>query len=253
MRPILLVLIILSNSLAPMRAQSISSRIDLEGGLDKERRAAFDDWQNALASFNSTFFPPGNLSVPEQAPYCKSASRFNGALKQLRAAHQKAYDKEKEYFTRWLKDLDDDIESRQVSIARVEKNNKNIQNTLRLKEQEVKAMAAPDADMEALIKDDPDRGKIVQEARRRAQAISQASYESLGKATFNSAAAIANIDQKVSYLKSLKKEVALSLDALNADLFYQTSYFDLRDSEVDLRCNSNIRPGELLLGSPKKK
>ena len=228
-----------------------SPPIDLFGGLEKERNAAFDTWQKTLAAFDATFFPTASKAVSNSPVYCNDA-RFTASLRQLRATYQASYDKQTEYYRRWLADTSEDISSVQVSIARIEEQNTRLQNTLLLKEREVQALGSQTSEIEQLVKEDPERGKAVQAARQRAFGTSQASLEQLKNSTFNRTSARKNREERLDDLNSLKREISLSIDALNADKEFQLSYYDLRESEVDLRCNKNVRPKPPLLGSPLK-
>ena len=106
---------------------------DIFGGLDKERKAAFYAWQRDLDAFNKAFFPLNNSSaIP---PYCSPS--FPDALKRLKTAYDSSFQKQREYFRRWLDDVNDSIKSRQVVLARIKEQYDRVQSTLRLKEQEI--------------------------------------------------------------------------------------------------------------------
>jgi hypothetical protein len=157
-----------------------------------------------------------------------------------------------EYYRRWLDDTNDSLKSRQVVLAKIDEQSTRLQSTLDIKTKEVNAMSSKQSELDQLIKEDPERGKAVQSNWQLALQRSKTSLETIQGTRFNREAARTNLGARLADLAEIKVDITLSIEAVEADREYQISYYDLRESEADLRCNRNVRPGEPLLGSPRK-
>jgi hypothetical protein len=222
---------------------------DIFAGLDRESKVLFKSWQDSHTSFNSRFFVVSSEATP---PICSAT--FADALRDVRSAYDSYHRKDLEYFNRWLKETNETMKSRQHALASVEDQYARLQRSLSLKEQEKEALGRRQLEMDQLIKEDPEKGKAVEASWRRAAEKSAEGYQkikdSIDSAKFNRNSTRINLEAILANLAETKDGLLVYIDTLEAEREFYVSYYDLRESEAELRCNRNLRPRQPLVGGP---